>query len=205
MIKVNLLPPEFRKVEGTPIARFVALVAGVFLTASALSGWAYVHFGMLKEVRDERIALQEDLVQKQALADRSEALANEFKEYQKRRDTIEKIGDGRVLWSRSLDLLADLIHNEGDTTRHQVWLRDISTGRGGGSSKLRFKGFSGGEEWSRLSDFHRDLKDSEDFFSAFSGIDAPAGKRRKFDDGRLPVFAVEFAWGLQMKPKAKKK
>lgn len=205
MIKVNLLPPEYRKVEGTPIARFVALVAGVFLTASAMSGWAYVHFGMLKEVRDERVRLEEELVQLQAQAERSQALANEFKEYEKRRDTIEKIGDGRVLWSRSLDQLADLIHNDGDTSRHEVWLRDITTSRSGTSARLKFKGFSGGEEWSRLSDFHRDLKESEDFFSAFNSIDAPAGKRRQFDDGRIPLYAVEFAWGLTMKPKGKTK
>ena len=33
MIKVNLLPPEYRKVEGTPVARLVTTIAGVFLVA----------------------------------------------------------------------------------------------------------------------------------------------------------------------------
>ena len=29
MIKVNLLPPEYRKVERTPVLRFATIVAGV--------------------------------------------------------------------------------------------------------------------------------------------------------------------------------
>lgn len=211
MIKVNLLPPEYRKVDGTPVARFIALLLGVFMTASALSGWAYVHFGMLSEVRGQREQLEQDRLQLRALADRSEALAKEFTEYQKRRDTIEAIGASRVLWSKKLDELGDVINANGDAKRHLVWLNSIRTAGGGGrkgsGGKLEIRGVSGGLEMSRLSDFHKDLKDDPDFFADFERIDPPAGRRKPFTDGRIPEFGWEFNFGIELKvndPKKKK-
>ena len=147
MIKVNLLPPEYRKVDGTPVARFVTLVLGVFLTASAMSVWGYVHFGMLTEVRERRTSLEEELVGLQKLAERSQALLAEFKEYQRRRETIEEIDKTRILWSRKLDQLADLIHNKGQTDRHQVWLSDIRSQNSRSAESggvLTISGWSGG-------------------------------------------------------------
>ena len=36
MININLLPPEYRKAESTPITRFIAIVAGAVLVTSTL-------------------------------------------------------------------------------------------------------------------------------------------------------------------------
>src|SRR6185295_10805605 len=134
MIKVNLLPPEYRKVEGTPVARLVATIAGVFLVACAAGVWGYVHVAILAQVKDERTQKEEELASLKAQAERSQSLLKEFKEYQRRRETIEKIGSQRILWSKKLDELADLIHNKGDTKRHLVWLGSIRTQNGRGTS-----------------------------------------------------------------------
>jgi Tfp pilus assembly protein PilN len=204
MIRVNLLPPEYRKSDGTPIARFVALTLGVFLTATAMSVWGYVHFGMLAEVRDRRAQMEDEVVSLDALAMRSQALLAEFKEYQSRRDTIEEIDTNRILWSRKLDQLADLIHNKGDTDRHFAWLSDIRTARARGAGRggtLKISGWSGGNEIERLSDFNKDIGDSgEDFFDDFTGIDPPIGDRVSFTDGRLPELAWRFSWSMDLKP-----
>jgi Tfp pilus assembly protein PilN len=204
MIRVNLLPPEYRKAEGTPIVRFVALTLGVFLTATAMSVWGYVHFGMLAEVRDRRAQMEEEVVGLQALAERSQALLAEFKEYQRRRETIEEIDTKRILWSRKLDQLADLIHNKGDSDRHFVWLSDVRSagGRMGGSGgMLQMSGWSGGNELESLADFNEDVRDSgEDFFDDFMGIDPPRGDRVRFSDGRLPALAWRFSMGMDLKP-----
>ena len=155
MIRVNLLPPEYRKADGTPIARFVALTLGVFMTATAMSVWGYVHFGMLAEVQDRRAQLEEEVVGLKALADRSAALLAEFKEYQRRRDKIEEIDTNRILWSRKLDQFADLIHNKGDSDRHFVWLSDVRTSGGrlpGSGGILECSGWSGGNELESLAE-----------------------------------------------------
>ena len=202
MIKVNLLPPEYRKIDGTPVARFVALAAGVFLAASAMSVWGYVHFGMLAEVRERRTALEEELVGLQKLAERSQALLAEYKEYQKRRETIEDIDKSRILWSRKLDQLADLIHNKGDVKRHQVWLSDIRTQAARSKASgglLSISGWSGGEELARLSDFNKDLRQDAEFFADFKSIDPPRGERVSFGDERVPDLAWRFTKGLELR------
>ncbi len=203
MIQVNLLPPEYRKVEGTPVARFVALTLGVFLTATAMSVWGYVHFGMLAEVQDRRSQKDEELVSLQALATRSQALQTEFKEYQRRRQTIEDVGSSRILWSRKLDQLADLLHNKGNTDRHLVWLGSIRTEgsrKAGSPGALKIAGWSGGEELARLSDFNKDLRQDDEFFGDFMFIDPPRGDRVEFGDGRVPKLAWRFDKGIDFAP-----
>lgn len=206
MIKVNLLPLEYRKVERTPVLRFVTILCGVVLSASAIGAFLYVHFGTLVEVVSEFEKLEETLTTKTVLANRSTSLATEYQEYRKRRDTIEDIGQSRRLWSKKIDELCDLIHNKGDRQRHLVWLNSIRTlnptkDTGGG---IYIKGLSGGSEIHRLSDFHLDLKNSE-FFADFMGIDNPEGSVVKFSDGRVPGTAWDFDFNLLMAPSGKKK
>jgi len=204
MIRVNLLPPEYRKSGGTPIARFVALTLGVFLTATAMSVWGYVHFGMLAEVRERRTQMEEEVVQLQQLAERSQALLSEFKEYQRRRQTIEEIDTNRIVWSQKLDQFADLIHNKGEIDEHFVWLASMKSSGGrkpGSGGALMVAGWSGGNELESLANFNDDVRDSgEDFFDDFMAIDPPRGERVRFNDGRLPELAWRFTMGMDLKP-----
>jgi hypothetical protein len=202
MIRVNLLPPEYRKVEGTPVARLVTTIAGVFLVACAAGVWGYVHMAMLAQVRDDRLQKEEELASLKAQAERSQALLKEFKEYQRRRETIEKIGSSRILWSKKLDEMADLIHNKGDTKRHMVWLNSIRTQNGRfptSPMELVIHGWSGGEPVHKLADFNADIKKSEDFFPDFYSVDPPEGKSIAFDDDNVPSSAWEFSFGLDLK------
>lgn len=202
MIRVNLLPPEYRKADGPPIARVVALVSGAVVTASAFGVWCWVHFGVLAEAESLRAEKEEDLAQVRALADRSDALEREFQEYQRRRDTIEKIGSSRILWSRKLDELADLVHNKGDSKLYLVWLNSIRTNTprvSGSPVALTITGVSGGEEYARLSDFNKTIKDTKEFFEDFIKVDPPEGTQRRFDDGRFPAAGWEFNFTLDHK------
>jgi hypothetical protein len=209
MIKVNLLPAEYRKVERTPILRFVTIVCGVVLSASAICAFLYVHFGHLEEVVSDRQKLEDAYHTKKVEADKSKALAQEAQEYKARRETIEKIGQSRLLWSRKVDELCDIIHNKGDTERHLVWLSDMRTlrasiprkGQKGPASPggLYIKGFSGGSEIHRLSDFHLDTKNSE-FFEDFSTIDNPEGELVEFSDELIPKSAWTFDYNMRLKP-----
>jgi len=210
MIKVNLLPPEYRKVERTPVLRFVTIVCGVILSASAIGAFLYVHFAMLVTVVSEREQLEETYTGKKVEAEKSKALEREKQEYQKRRNTIEQIARNRILWSRKLDELCDIIHNKGDTRRHLVWLDEIRTsaarrGRGRGKDApaspgtLYIRGYSGGEEIRRLSDFHRDIKESQ-FFEDFLTLDNPEGQVVTFSDDRVPKSAWQFDFNMVLKP-----
>jgi Tfp pilus assembly protein PilN len=206
MIRVNLLPSEYRKVERTPILRFVTIICGVVLSASAIGAFLYVHFGMLVKVVSEREKLEETYITKKVMADRSKSLEREAREYKKRRETIEQIGQNRKLWSKKVDELCDIIHNKGDRKRHLVWLTQLRTlppGRGGNGG-IYIKGYSGGSEIHRLSDFHLDIKNSE-FFEDFENIDNPEGSVVKFPDERVPNTAWEFDFNMMLRAPAKKK
>ncbi len=201
MLRVNLLPPEYRKSDGTPIARFLTVIAGVFLTATMLGTWGYVHFGMLDEVQNRRIEMEKHLDNLTKQAERSQALLAEFQEYQRRRETIEGIGRQRVLWSKKLDELADQFHNKGDASKHLVWITSLRTEgsqspASGGA--LVFDGYSGGEEIKRQSDFHKQLQESE-FFQDFQSISPPGGEKTGFRDERVPDVAWKFSWRLDLK------
>lgn len=202
MIKVNLLPPEYRKVEGTPVARLAATIAGVFLVTGAAGVWGYVHLAMLEQIRDERRIQEEELQALKQQADRSQALLKEFKEYERRRKTIEQIGASRILWSEKLDQFADVIHNKGDSKRHLVWLNTIRTQGGrmtGSPLSLVIHGWSAGEMSRRLSDFNSDIKNSEEFFGDCFHVDPPEGQRVHFDDENDPNQAWEFTFAIDFK------
>ena len=202
MIKVNLLPPEYRKVEGTPVARLAVTIAGVFLVACSAGVWGYVHMAMLAQVRDERDQKEQELATLKTQAERSQSLLKEFREYQRRRETIEKIGASRILWSKKLDELADLIHNKGDTKRHLVWLDTIRAGGGRIPSSpvsISIHGWSGGDMSRKLSDFNSDIKHSEDFFADCLAVDPPEGQRVTKDDENVPNQAWEFTFGIDFK------
>lgn len=201
MIRVNLLPPEYRKVDGPPVGRVVALVAGAFLVASAVGGWGYVHFGLLSEAEGTRIEKEEELAQLKQQAERSQALLREFDEYQRRRQTIEKCAAGRILWSRKLDEFADVIHNKGDQKEFLVWLSSITTQAGGSAEapvKLAIAGLCGGS-LSNLSAFNGRIKETREFFDDFARVSPPAGAQRNLDGGRLPKTAWDFNWTLEHK------
>ncbi len=202
MIKVNLLPPEHRKVEGTPVARLVATVAGVFVVACAAGAWGYVHFALLDKARDERAQAEVELTALKAQAERSQALLSEFKEMDRRRKTIEQIGAQRILWSKKVDELADIIHNKGDVKRHLVWLDSMRTqgGRAPGSpASLVIHGRSGGD-YDRLSMFNADIKKNDEYFQDFSSIDPPAGTAVNLDGDLVPNTAFDFTFGMDLKP-----
>jgi Tfp pilus assembly protein PilN len=201
MIRVNLLPPEYRKVDGPPVGRVVALVVGAFLVASALGGWGYVHFGMLAEAENQRVQLEEELAQLKQQAERSQLLLREFTEYQRRRDTIEKIGTSRILWSRKLDEMADIIHNKGDQKEYLVWLAAVKTTTGRSAESpigLQIQGLSGGT-LANLSEFNKRIKDTREFFEDFTKVSPPAGQQKILDGKKYPNVAFDFSFEMDHK------
>jgi Tfp pilus assembly protein PilN len=202
MIKVNLLPAEYRKVDGPPVARLVTLVAGSVLVAGSMLGWGWVRFNVLREAAAQREVLEGELKTVRDQAERSGQLLAEYKEYQNRRATIEKIAQSRILWSRKLDEFADIVQNKGDTKQYLVWLSAIRSGparRADGGASLFTSGVSGGESYSRLSDFNRALKDTKDFFDDFLHVDPPEGSQVKLPGGRSPAVGWQFQFTLDLK------
>jgi cell division protein FtsB len=125
VIQINLLPPEYRPRQGTPVARFVAIVAGVVVVACAGGAYAYTHFVELAKVKEMRSVREEEVKSKDHQRDRSLALAREVEFYSKRRTAIQTINRSRMLWSRKLDQFFDIVTSQTEQDAYTVWLASL--------------------------------------------------------------------------------
>lgn len=201
MIRVNLLPPEYRTVERTPVARLVVLLLGVLCVGGSAGYWIYFHMGPLKFWEDQREQLDVEAKNLKIRADRSRALQAEYDEYRKRRDEIEAIGQSRILWSKKLDQLADIIDNGGSRADHQGWLQSLSVTapRGVDGGQIALNGMNGGAGLDRQNALNRALRETQEFFEDFSFISPPGGTLQTYKDDLIPEAAWKFTWQLRLK------
>jgi cell division protein FtsB len=123
MIRVNLLPPEYRAAAGTPVGRFVAIIAGVVAVVGAGCWYAYTHFVQLQKVREVKALREEEASNKERQKDRSLLLQREIDEYQQRRRAIQAINRNRILWSRKLDQFFDIVASR--EAPYNAWLEEL--------------------------------------------------------------------------------
>lgn len=215
MITINLLPQEYRKAERTPIVLFLPLIIGMICVLSAGAVAGYVRFAVLADVRGQRELLDTTLAEKRPRIAYCDSLQKEEAEYRKQADTILNIASGRILMTKRLDELNDLIA-EGDAGQHGgyvVWLKELSTkppreAPGKGKSKepksggtLEFKGLALADR-SPLQDFnrfHRSIKDSAMFQDGYIGMNDPKGSATDFDDDMEPAKGWNFDLSLSLR------
>ena len=206
MIKVNLLPPEYRKAESTPVGRFLAIVSGAVLVTSALVAYGYVHYSQLKGIREVRASVEAQYTNKAAQAKTAAALQTEIAAYQSRRKAIQKVARARIMRSRKLDEFLDVIHNDNDRTDFYVWLRKLSVkpgrvarrGKPTSGGSWTFSGFAESTEFSRVTNL-RDAIRKDTFFDDFQNISLPNFKSVAWDDGLEPDRAGSFNYSMGLK------
>ena len=215
MMKINLLPNEYRKAERTPFIILLPILAGLVcvLSASAVAG--YVKFSWLAETESERQELENQMRQKQPRLTYNANLLKEEAEYKKQAETISKIASSRILMTKKLDELCNLI-SEGDAGQHGgylVWLEQLKT-RAAKKTRRRKKlkglqpagtlDFSGyvlanNAPLQDFNRFHRAIKNSEMFREQFLNINDPKGSVNEFSDDMVPSKGWSFALSAEMK------
>jgi hypothetical protein len=207
VIEINLLPHEYRKTESTPIARFIAIIAGAVLVTSGLVAYGFVHYSKLKGVREVREATEATYANKKAQADVSLSLQTEITNYEARRKAITQVARKRILQSRKLDEFLDLIHNRGDRSTYFVWLKNlvirparaVRRGKPTSGGSMAFAGFSESVEFSRITNL-RDAIKKDSFFQDYKTISPPNFKAVEWDDELEPKKAGKFSFDLSFKP-----
>jgi cell division protein FtsB len=125
MIQINLLPPEYRPRTGTPMARFVAIVAGIVMVLSAGGAYAYTHFIELSKVKELKRSREDEVTSMEMQRDRSLRLQGEIDGYEQRRRAIQTINRSRTLWSRKLDQFFDIVTGRDVDDTSAVWLEEV--------------------------------------------------------------------------------
>jgi Tfp pilus assembly protein PilN len=202
MIRVNLLPQEYRKAESTPLKQFFATVGAVVVVALAVVALAFIHLGKLGPKEQDLKNIQDEVTTQAAKVKDSKELAAWLQEYKTQYEKIDKVAMTRVLWSRKIDQVWEVVVNPNPSNKYEVWLKNLSgkvvdTSKTGG--EVAFSGASAGPQVYRLSDFHESVTQS-DFYKDFQAITYPAGNREILGGtDREPKEGWTFQMTLQLR------
>ncbi len=200
MIRINLLPDEYRRSERTSPRVFGALLLAVVAVCCSVGWFGLVYFGELGELRSKHVAATERLAN---LTDRvayCTALSGEKTDFQERAKTIDQINGSRVLWTEVLDQLIDTVNNDGEIDRHFAWFSKIAVkdgGKGAGPIMSLPAEMQGGDI-RRLADFHEDIEHAP-FFAFVTAKKMPASKLN-ISKQKKPPESLAFPLHLGFKP-----
>lgn len=193
MIRINLLPEEYRKSERSSPKVFVATLAGVVAVCAAFGWFGFVYFGELANLEVQYRSVEEEMVSTKKRASYYDALVKEKQEYKKRSETIQNIGRSRLIWTQVLDQLLDVVNNDGDTERHLAWFKSMQVRDGDGRKKgpsVTMPGWVQGSNIQKVADFHEDLENAP-FFVDVMEKTPPSGVV-DIDEKRTPPEALFF-------------
>jgi Tfp pilus assembly protein PilN len=193
MIRINLLPEEYRRSERTSPKIFGAILLAVILVCSTFGWFGYVYFGELGTLQGERAEAEERLAARQERVRYHDALQSEKSDYQQRAKMITEISQSRVLWTEVLDQMIDTVNNDGDTERHMAWFKSMSVtdGKGKEGPKVQMPGWVQGDDIKRLADFHDDLEQTP-FFRNVQSKSLPSGDVN-IDPKKKPAESLFFS------------
>jgi Tfp pilus assembly protein PilN len=190
-----------RQAERKPLGSYMMMTFCTILAVSALCCTAYLYFSVLKEAETNRNIAKEQFENLAPMAKYADDLDKEKKEYTKRSQVIEEIENARILWTRKIDQLLDVVNNGGNTEHHWVWLKDlkIRTGSQRGDS-MDLKGYCAGDQFEQLSNFNDHIKKHALFENDFASISNPTGSIA-YEKKMKPASAIEFSWEMKLKEK----
>lgn len=203
MIRINLLPVEFRKKSRTPIKLVLGLVAAVSVNAGLATWWAWSAVGEYAGVESEKTALQLEMDGLTPQVNYYKSLEVEKKQYQSREQTLASITTSRVSWTRKLDELLDVVNRGNDGQRHLVWFDDLQVAQATDAKakvpgSLRATAHSGSEKYAQIANFLEDLEGSP-FISDFQTPAPPEGSQAMVDEALVPSTAWSFPLSVTLK------
>lgn len=204
MITINLLPDEYRRRAKSPIGMIAAIAGAVLVNTSLIAYYGYLEFGTSANIETTRTVLQMDLDGLKPQVAYHEKLEKEIQVRSEREKTLAEITRNRILWTKSLDDLMDIVHAGREGIEHFVWLEDIDVkmedggGNRGGYGKLKASGHSGSKDYDQMSNFLEDIEDEElsSLMSVFQRPKPPEGRINDPDEDLIP--SVNWSFPLTM-------
>jgi Tfp pilus assembly protein PilN len=166
MIEINLLPPQYRSVERTPLPVFLGLVG-----ALALIGGAFVT--LMVEVKaaqhaeEQRVGLTKERDDKKKQAEQVDQLQRDIQEAQGRVDTVLNIAESKIPWAIKLDELMRILPEQ------TIWLDSLSFTQRPTGGEMKLQCNARGTGLDRFTNFKQALRSDTNFFYHFDSVDAP--------------------------------
>ncbi len=205
MIRINLLPEEYRRKQRTSF-RVLALFVAVAAVNGLLGAWyAWLAFGVANEIDSERAVLQTEMDGVTPQVEYHKSLDGEKKRFAGREEALAKITKTRMLWTKKIDQLVTVINGGGDGKRHMVWLDDLvvvqnSDPKAKSPGSLKAAGHSGSAQFEQVANFLEDLERSP-FLEDFLPPSPPEGTQQHQDEELEPSVVWNFPLKLDIKSK----
>lgn len=199
MIRINLLPMEFRRGRRVS-ARLLAVSFGSVLAVCASVGWfGLTYFGTLGEVERTHEAVKQKLEQKGKVAAYYDKLEGNQKDYENRVKTIQTIGRSRRLWSQFLDQFVEVINNDSDIDRHIAWFDGMTVKYDAKKgTTVAMPGHVQGNDMAKVANLHESIMNAP-FWADIQSMSEPQGKTDVSKE-RTPAESLEFPLTLTFKP-----
>jgi len=215
MIEVNLLPPEYRRIERTPLPRFLVFLVGAAAIVASLFYLFYLSYFRVSAEKQRSEDLKRQIaLQKPSLAI-YDKLNAEIASFEARKAALEQIWQSRILWSRKFDQLCDLVPKYIGLTRLEFTPTRARRTRAALAEEtagtLVLDCISATDDEKRLANFMRVLKGEappeppadrsvgKKFFADFSALVDSGWKKSEFKD-YAEKEALEFRIELLLKP-----
>ncbi len=204
MIRINLLPPEYRRRARTPLKFMAGTLSMAVVAASMLAWFGWLTFGVASEVNSEVAVLQTEMDGVAPQVKYHKALESERSIFDAREKTLAEITKNRINWTRKIDELVTIVNSGGDGVRHFVWLDDLMVAQGtdgkaknAGTFKAAAK--SGSDNFAQMANFLEDLEKSS-FIEDFNPPAVPEGQATQVDKELIPAVVWAFPISLVLKP-----
>lgn len=203
MIRINLLPEEFRRKARTPIKLVLALVGAVTVNAGLVTWWAFQFFNVQTQIESEAKLLQDEVDGLNNQVQYYSALDSEAKAYKSRESTLQGITSSRISWTKKLDELIDVVNRGGNGQRHMVWFDDLQVAqttdaKAKSAGSFKANGHSGSDKFAQVANFLEDVEASP-FIADFLPPSPPEGSQAQEDDSLVPSVAWSFPLSLTLK------
>ena len=203
MIRINLLPEEYRRRSRTPIKLMIGLSVAVAVNTALLSYVGWLTFGVARAIESERQVMQLDMDGLNPQVAYHRSLETESKQYKSRETTLASITTSRIAWTRKLDELIDVVNRGDDGQRHLVWFDDLSVSqslnpRNNSYGTVRGSGHSGSDKFAQVANFLEDLEGST-FVEDFYNPAPPEGTQTVVDETLVPPVVWGFPMSLSLK------
>lgn len=201
MITINLLPDDYRRRAKSPVGMIAAVAAAILVNASLFAYYGYLEFGTSANIETTRSVLQLDLDGLKPQVAYHKTLEKEIQTRSARETTLSEITRNRVLWTKALDEVLDVVHAGREGIEHFVWFEDIDVkmepGGGnarGGYGKMKAAGHSGSEDYDQVANFLEDMEDRDlsSLWKIFGKPQAPEARINDPDEDLIPSVNWSF-------------
>ena len=108
MIEVNLLPAELRRVEHTPLPRFLVIITGTALVMATTAFGVVINLRKVPDLNAKMGAVSKEVTECQPAAGVYDKLQDEISDAKARKQAIAELWRTRIQWSRKLTQLAQM-------------------------------------------------------------------------------------------------